>query len=47
MGKVGDSVDFDTAVDAARLTGLQLLAVLRRELGRWTASAKSSRRWAW
>ncbi len=32
-GKVGDSVDLDGAVEAARLTGLQLLAVLRRELG--------------
>jgi enamine deaminase RidA (YjgF/YER057c/UK114 family) len=32
-GKVGDSVDLDGAIEAARLTGLQLLAVLRRELG--------------
>ena len=32
-GKVGDSIDLDGAVEAARLTGLQLLAVLRRELG--------------
>lgn len=32
-GKVGANVDLDAAVDAARLTGLQLLAVLRRELG--------------
>jgi enamine deaminase RidA (YjgF/YER057c/UK114 family) len=32
-GKVGDTIDLDTAVDAARLTGLQLLAVMRRELG--------------
>ncbi len=32
-GKVGDSVDLDGAVEAARLTGLQLLAVMRRELG--------------
>ena len=32
-GKVGDSVDLDGAVDAARLAGLQLLAVMRRELG--------------
>jgi enamine deaminase RidA (YjgF/YER057c/UK114 family) len=32
-GKVGDSVDLDAAVEAARLTGLQLLAVINRELG--------------
>ena len=32
-GKVGDDVDLDGAVEAARLTGLQLLAVLKRELG--------------
>jgi enamine deaminase RidA (YjgF/YER057c/UK114 family) len=32
-GKVGDSVDLDGAIEAARLTGLQLLAVMRRELG--------------
>jgi enamine deaminase RidA (YjgF/YER057c/UK114 family) len=32
-GKVGDTVDLDAAVEAARLTGLQLLAVIRRELG--------------
>jgi enamine deaminase RidA (YjgF/YER057c/UK114 family) len=32
-GKVGDTVDLDAAVDAARLTALQLLAVMRRELG--------------
>jgi enamine deaminase RidA (YjgF/YER057c/UK114 family) len=32
-GKVGDTVDLEAAVDAARLTGLQLLAGLRRELG--------------
>jgi enamine deaminase RidA (YjgF/YER057c/UK114 family) len=32
-GKVGDDVVLDSAVEAARLTGLQLLAVLKRELG--------------
>jgi enamine deaminase RidA (YjgF/YER057c/UK114 family) len=32
-GKVGDDVALDSAVEAARLTGLQLLAVLKRELG--------------
>lgn len=32
-GKVGDTIDTDTAVEAARLTGLQLLAIMRRELG--------------
>lgn len=32
-GKVGADVDLDGAVEAARLTGLQLLAVLKRELG--------------
>jgi enamine deaminase RidA (YjgF/YER057c/UK114 family) len=32
-GKVGDTIDLNTAVEAARLTGLQLLAVMRRELG--------------
>jgi enamine deaminase RidA (YjgF/YER057c/UK114 family) len=32
-GKVGDAIDLDAAVEAARLTGLQLLAVMRRELG--------------
>lgn len=32
-GKVGGDVDLDTARDAARLTGLQLLAVLAAELG--------------
>jgi enamine deaminase RidA (YjgF/YER057c/UK114 family) len=33
-GKVGDGgLDLDTARDAARLTGLQLLAALRAELG--------------
>ena len=32
-GKVGDTIDTDTAVEAARLTCLQLLAVMRRELG--------------
>ena len=32
-GKVGDTIDLDAAVAAARLTGLQLLAVMRRELG--------------
>ena len=32
-GKVGDTIDLDAAVEAARLTGLQLLAVMRRELG--------------
>src|SRR6476659_1975855 len=32
-GKVGRDVDLDAAKAAARLTGLQLLAVLRAELG--------------
>ena len=32
-GKVGDTVDLDRAVHAARLVGLQLLAALRWELG--------------
>ena len=32
-GKVGDSVDVETGVEAARLTELQLLAVMQRELG--------------
>lgn len=32
-GKVGGDVDLNSAVEAARLTGLQLLAVLKRELG--------------
>jgi enamine deaminase RidA (YjgF/YER057c/UK114 family) len=32
-GKVGDTVELVAAVEAARLTGLQLLAVIRRELG--------------
>ena len=32
-GKVGDTVDLPTAVEAARLTALQLLAVMRHELG--------------
>ena len=32
-GKVGDTVDFDSARGAARLVGLQLLAVLHAELG--------------
>jgi len=32
-GKVGDTVSLDDAVEAARLAGLQLLAVMRRELG--------------
>lgn len=32
-GKVGDTVDFDGAREAARLAGLQLLAVLHAELG--------------
>ena len=32
-GKVGRDVDLDAAKEAARLTGLQLLAVLRAELG--------------
>jgi enamine deaminase RidA (YjgF/YER057c/UK114 family) len=32
-GKVGRDVDLDDAKDAARLAGLQLLAVLRMELG--------------
>ena len=33
VGKVGDTVDLDTARRAARLTGLQLLAAARAELG--------------
>jgi enamine deaminase RidA (YjgF/YER057c/UK114 family) len=32
-GKVGDAVDLALAVEAARVTGLQLLGVARRELG--------------
>jgi enamine deaminase RidA (YjgF/YER057c/UK114 family) len=32
-GKVGDTVSLDDAVEAARLAGLQLLAIMRRELG--------------
>ena len=32
-GKVGDTVSFDAARAAARLVGLQLLAVLHAELG--------------
>jgi enamine deaminase RidA (YjgF/YER057c/UK114 family) len=32
-GKVGADLDLDQAVEAARLTGLQLLAALDRELG--------------
>ena len=32
-GKVGDTVSLDAARDAARLTGLQLLATARAELG--------------
>ena len=32
-GKVGDTVDLDAAAEAARLTALQLLAVMQRELG--------------
>jgi enamine deaminase RidA (YjgF/YER057c/UK114 family) len=32
-GKVGGTVDLDEAVEAARLTGLQLLSVMRKELG--------------
>ncbi len=32
-GKVGGDLDLDGAVEAARLTGLQLLAAMRRELG--------------
>lgn len=32
-GKVGDTVSLDQAVDAARLTGLQILASVRAELG--------------
>jgi len=32
-GKVGADVDLDTAVEAARVTGLQLLAAIRHELG--------------
>ena len=32
-GKVGDTVDLATAVEAARLTALQLLAVMQHELG--------------
>ena len=32
-GKVGRDVDLDAAKEAARLTGLQLLGVLRAELG--------------
>ena len=32
-GKVGDTVSFDAAREAARLVGLQLLAVLQAELG--------------
>ena len=32
-GKVGDGVDLDEAVEAARLTGMQLLASMQQELG--------------
>jgi len=32
-GKVGETVDLETAVEAARLTALQLLAIMRHELG--------------
>jgi enamine deaminase RidA (YjgF/YER057c/UK114 family) len=32
-GKVGDTVDLETAVEASRLTAIQLLAALRWELG--------------
>ncbi len=32
-GKVGGDLDIDAGVEAARLTGLQLLAVMRAELG--------------
>jgi enamine deaminase RidA (YjgF/YER057c/UK114 family) len=32
-GKVGRDIDLDAAVEAARITGLQLLAVMRRTLG--------------
>ena len=32
-GKVGTDIDLDTGVEAARLTGLQLLAVLAAECG--------------
>jgi enamine deaminase RidA (YjgF/YER057c/UK114 family) len=38
-GKVGDGgLDLETAREAARLTGLQLIAILRAELGDLTAS---------
>jgi enamine deaminase RidA (YjgF/YER057c/UK114 family) len=33
VGKVGRDLDIDEARDAARLTGVQILAVLRAELG--------------
>jgi enamine deaminase RidA (YjgF/YER057c/UK114 family) len=33
VGKVGGDITLDDARDAARLTGLQLLATVRRELG--------------
>jgi enamine deaminase RidA (YjgF/YER057c/UK114 family) len=36
-GKVGRDIDIDDARDAARLTGLQILAVLRAELGNLAA----------
>ena len=32
-GKVGDTVDLEAAIEAARLTALQLLAAMQRELG--------------
>ena len=32
-GKVGDNVDLETAVEAARFTGIQLLAALKWEIG--------------
>src|SRR4051812_31169338 len=32
-GKVGGDVDLEGGIEAARLTGLQLLAAMRRELG--------------
>ena len=32
-GKVGDTVDLDTGVEAARMTALSILATMRAELG--------------
>ena len=46
-GKVGADLDLAAAVEAARLTGLQLLAAVRAELGSLDAVRRSSRRSGW